>query len=200
MSKWSISDEQVKLSGTNVVDDLVAASAPARLVKPSYVPTRIAFVDSLLALADQVTNGKAGVLQRATSYLIVGGFAAVVNLACLTLFYNVWSMPFPRPVHYVVAFVLASEISIMANFIPNDRITFSRLPGHGRSWWARCLRFHSTCIVGTIITFVISISLHLYVGLAALYAQAIAIIVALIFNFTFHHLWTYRHVAPHSAA
>ena len=165
MSKWSISDEQVELSGANVVDDLIGTPAPTRPAEPSYVPTRIAFVDSLLALADQMTNGKAGVLQRAVSYLVVGGFAAVVNLVCLTLFYNVWKMPFSRPVHYVVAFVLASEISIMANFIPNDRITFSRLAGHARSWWARCLRFHSTCIVGTIITFVVSVSLHLYVGI-----------------------------------
>ncbi len=162
----------------------------------SYAPTGVAFLDSLLELADRMTAGKAGVLQRAVSYLIVGGFAATVNLICLYILYDVIQMPLGTTTHYVVAFIIAAEISILANFIPNDRITFSHLPGHARSWWQRCWRFHSTAIAGTLITFVISLGLKLELHLHTVIAQSIAIIIALVFNFTFHHIWTYRHIKP----
>ncbi|GAC1457715.1 MAG: hypothetical protein PVSMB4_17490 [Ktedonobacterales bacterium] len=165
--------------------------------EPSYYLTGVAFLDSLLAYLDGMTYGKAGLLQRATTYLMVGGFAAVVNLLCLYVLTDIVPMPYPRVTHKLIAWVIASEISILANFIPNDRITFSRLPGHARSWWARCVRFHSTAIIGTLITLVIYSVLNIWVlHWPTLIAESIAIIIALIFNFTFHHLWTYRHVAP----
>ncbi len=162
--------------------------------EPSYIPTGVAILDSLMQMVDGVTAGKAGMLQRAVSYLIVGGFAACVNLASLYIFNDIVPMPFPRVVHNIVAFLLAAEISILANFIPNDRITFSRLPGHARSWWMRCLRFHSTAIAGTLITFIIFSVMHIWLGLHTLIAESTGIIVALVFNFTFHHIWTYRHI------
>jgi putative flippase GtrA len=163
--------------------------------EPSYIPTGVAFLDSLMELVDGMTAGKAGVLQRAVSYLMVGGFAACVNLICLYIFNDMVPMPFPWVVHNIVAFLLAAEISILANFIPNDRITFSRLPGHARSWWMRCLRFHSTAIAGTLVTLIIFSVMHIWLGLHTLIAESTGIMVALVFNFTFHHIWTYRHLA-----
>ncbi|HKB47942.1 MAG TPA: GtrA family protein [Ktedonobacterales bacterium] len=160
----------------------------------SYTPTGVAILDALLAWAEERTSGKAGLLQRVFTYLVIGGFAAVVNLLFLGLFYQVIKLDINDTVHYYVAFALAAEISIFANFIPNDRITFSRLPGHVRSWWARCLRFHSTVIVGTLITLAISSALKFGLKMNFLIAQAIAIIIALTFNFTMHHVWTYRGV------
>jgi dolichol-phosphate mannosyltransferase len=144
-------------------------------------------------LADDITRGKAAVLQRAVSYLIIGGFAACVNLAVFVVLVDVVKVPVNELVHYTAAYLIAAEISIMANFIPNDHFTFRHLPGHARSWWQRCWRFHSTAIAGTIITYVISSALRFQLGVIPLFSQAIGIIIALIFNFTFHHLWTYRH-------
>jgi putative flippase GtrA len=162
--------------------------------EPSFVLTGVALVDSLFATADRITNGKAGMLQRVTTYLIIGGFAAVVNLVVLYLLDSKIPLPVAANARWWVAQVAATEISILANFIPNDHFTFSRLPGHARSWWARCLRFHSTCIVGSLLTIAISSALHYGLHFVTLIAQAIAILIALVFNFTFHHLWTYRHV------
>jgi putative flippase GtrA len=76
----------------------------------------------------------------------------------------------------------------------NDRITFSHLPGHARSWGARCLRFHSTSAAGTIATLVMSFAFKTWLGMTALIAEAVAILLALVLNFTMHHLWTYRHL------
>lgn len=171
---------------------LLTPEAPAPVV--SYSPTGIALADAVLARVETITHGKAGLLQRAFSYVFIGGIAAVINLIMLFLFYNVLSMPLPTNLHWLIAFIIAAEISTMSNFVLNDRITFSRLPGHARSWWARCLRFHSTSVAGTVATLVMSFGFKTWLGLSALIAQAIAIMVALILNFTMHHVWTYRHV------
>jgi putative flippase GtrA len=160
----------------------------------SFKPTGIAVVDRALARVDGVSGGRAGALLHVGSYLLSGGFAALVNLIGLHLLYDVLQLAVPDQVHFLIAYTLASEASIVANFIPNDRFTFSRLPGHARSWWVRCLRFHSTCIAGTLLTLVISDTLHFWLGFPALIGQAIAILIALIFNFSMHHLWTYRHL------
>ncbi len=174
------------------VEETLAPPVAAMHGEPGWVRTGIALVDNLFAWIDRATNGKGGVIQRLCTYLIIGGWAAVVNLTFLFLVYQVIKLPFSDGVHYIVAFAIASEISIFANFIPNDYVTFSRLPGHSRSWLARCLRYHATTIVGTLITLAISAALKLGLGMFWLWAQSIAIIIALIFNFSVHHLWTYR--------
>ncbi len=163
-------------------------------VGPSFAPSGVALLDHLLKLVDDKTHGKGGMLQRAFSYLIIGAFGAVINLMVLDICLFAGPMPANRQLHWLVAFLVAAEVSILANFIPNDRITFGRLPGHARPWWLRCARFHSTTLVGTGVTLVISYSLHRWFGFLAVLAEAIAIVVALVFNFTLHHLWTYRAV------
>jgi dolichol-phosphate mannosyltransferase len=177
-------------------EETLAQPAMATHDEAGYARTGIALIDNLFAWIDRVTNGKGGFVQRLCTYLIIGGWAAVVNLTFFGFFLNVVKMPVSDGVHYVIAFVIAAEISILANFVPNDYITFSRLPGHARSWLARCLRFHTTTIIGTLITLAISAALKLGLGMYWLWAQSIAIIIALIFNFSAHHLWTYRRITP----
>jgi putative flippase GtrA len=175
-------------------DTAILPKARAERSLPSYHPTGMAKVDGLLDLTDRLTGGRAEWIQRAFSYLFVGGIAAVINLVTLQLMLNALEgAPFSHQVHYVIAFAIATEVSIMANFIPNDRITFSHLAGHSRSWIQRCARFHVTCTGGIIVTFAVSALLHLIFKVPALPAQAVALIIATAFNFTFHHLFTYRH-------
>ena len=159
----------------------------------SYIPTRWPIVNKSLDIADTLTGGRAGILQRVVNYLMFGGFAAVVNLVLVTFIYYGVTLPVSQRMHYAIAFVVATEVSIMTNFIPQDLVTFRHLPGHSRSWLARCLRFHMTSVGGVIVTFVVSFTLHEIIGIQLTIAQAIAIIVALSFNFTFHHIFTYRH-------
>lgn len=160
----------------------------------SYYLTRWPAVNQLLAVVEERTQGKAGLIQRAFTYLLVGGFAACVNLAVFGIMLRLPILASSDQVHNIVAYLVAAELSILANFIPNDRITFSHLPGHSRSWYVRCLRFHTTTIVGTIITFVIEWITHYGFNIPQIFAEAIGIIIALFFNFTMHHVFTYRHV------
>ncbi len=188
-------DERALIEAANMDPTIrtPAAHAPAVAAK-SYYDTRWPLVNRALALTEQVTHGKAGVIQRAFTYLIIGGTAAVVNLGILAIF---WHFGSPTVLWYLIlANVVAYELSIMANFIPNDYFTFRRLDGHNRSWLARCLRFHITSLSGVAVTSILfTLFFHLMGQQAhlALVAQAIAIIIATFYNFTVHHLFTYRH-------
>ena len=167
---------------------------------PSYRSTRWALVNRALDIVDTVTGGRAGQVQRFFSFAFIGGLASLVNLLVLYVAYYHISMPvITIHVHYVIAFLLASEISILANFIPNDYFTFRHLPGHQRSWGARCLRFHLTSISGTVLTFLINFGLSYGLHISPVVAQAVALIIVLFYNFTVHHLFTYRHIKTAAA-
>ena len=163
-------------------------------VSPTLFPRILAFVD-------RVSGGRADWVVRFVSYAIVGGTAAVVNLICFSLLYYRSPIYFgsdatAQSLRYIVVFAIAAEISTLTNFTINDRVTFSKLPGHARSWIVRCLRFHLTTVVGTLLTFVISFTLA-RLGLAALLAQMTAIGIAFLVNFTLHHVFTYSRLHGH---
>ncbi len=164
------------------------------LVKPqSYRPTPWGIVNALLDVADMITRGRAGLLQRLSTFVLFGGIAAIVNLVVFyVVFYHI-PLPVSTTTHNIIASVLAAEISIMANFIPNDHFTFRYLPGRNRSWIARCARFQLTSVGGSLLTFLIEFGFSSVGHLPAIIAQAAALILVLVYNFSFHHIFTYRH-------
>ena len=180
------------LAPEQLIPELLPVTPSAK--PQSYRSTPWSMVNSLLDAVDTVTRGRAGLLQRLTTFVFFGGIAAVVNLVVFYLvFYHV-PLPVSTPIHNIIASVLAAEISIMANFVPNDHFTFRYLAGRSRSWAARCSRFHVTSIGGSILTFLIEFSITSFAHLPAIIAQAIAIVIVLFYNFSFHHIFTYRHV------
>jgi putative flippase GtrA len=190
--------------------------------RPSYTPTSWVIVNRALDIADQVTNGRADWVQRFFSYSFIGGIAALVNL----LVFSMLAYPYiTKPandvvhiliarlitsinhstgmsvgdiVHTLIAQLIAFEISLMVNFIPNDYFTFRHLAGHSRSWGARLLRYHITSITGFCLTSSIEYLLSHGVHLIPFFSQAIALILVFIYNFTFHHIFTYRHISHKS--
>jgi putative flippase GtrA len=165
----------------------------------TYQPTPWALVNRVLDIVDSVSGGRAGQIQRFFSFVFIGGMASLVNLLVLYVVYYHISMPGSIHVHYVIAFLLASEISILANFVPNDYFTFRHLAGHQRSWSARCLRYHITSVSGTALTFLINFGLSYGLRISPVLAQAVALIIVLFYNFTVHHLFTYRQVKTAAA-
>lgn len=139
----------------------------------------------------RMTPIKDAALQRLFAYIVVGVLSAGVNLAIFHMIYDVALISYPGAERYLLAYAGAAETAAMANFLLNDRYTFQRLPGHARPWLARCLRFHSTAAGGLFVTLMLSLGFHYGLHLAPLLAQAMAILLALIFNLTMHHLWTY---------
>lgn len=172
-----------------------ASAAHAASVTQTYQPTGIVIFDRGLDIVDSVTGGKAGVFQRLCTYLVFGGFAAVVNLTIFWVLFYKSTWPQDDNVRKIVAQAAAYEISILANFIPNDYFTFRHMAGHTRSWNARAVRFHITSVSGIIVTALIFTLFNVVFGVEALVAQAIALVLATAYNFTVHHLFTYRHTA-----
>ncbi len=181
-----------ELAQEQILQEPLSANPLATL--PSYHPTPWGIVNSLLDRVDTLTHGRAGLLQRFSSFVVIGGFAAVVNLVVFYLVFYHIPLPVSTSTHNVIASLLAAEISIMANFIPNDHFTFRYLPGRERSWIARCARFQMTSIGGSILTFLIEFGFSTLAHFPPIIAQAIALILVLFYNFAFHHLFTYRHV------
>ncbi|TMC22525.1 MAG: GtrA family protein [Chloroflexi bacterium] len=175
------------------LDQGVQEKPLAELRLPSYRPYPWAFLNRIFDIVDSMTNGRAGLLQRFAMFVLIGGCAALVNLIVFFLVYHVVGLPVDDRVHNVIASILSAELSILANFIPNDYFTFRHLNGHNRSWSARCLRFHITAIGGSVLTFMIQFGFT-YVGhVVSIVGQAIALIIVLFYNFSFHHIFTYRH-------
>ncbi len=158
---------------------------------PTYRPTGWPLVDRALSWLDRRTAGRADWFQRLATFLVVGGFGTVVNLACFSAVYYGARLPFSAGARWLIAFAVGSEISILTNFFANDFFTFGALPGHARPRVVRCARFHVTAAGGVLVTMLISFVLMSALFPAVL-AQALAILVATIFNFVVHHLYTYR--------
>jgi putative flippase GtrA len=175
-----------------VLDPEIANVQPAS-VGHTYHPTRWSFVNNLLDRVDSVSKGRAGQLQRFVSFAFLGGIASLVNLGIYSEILS-HHMPANYDVRWLLAFLLASEISIIVNFSLNDYFTFRHLPGHERSWSARCTRFHMTSISAILLTFLINFGLSHGLHIDPVLAQAIAILIVLFYNFAIHHLFTYRQV------
>ncbi|HEX4203588.1 MAG TPA: GtrA family protein [Ktedonobacteraceae bacterium] len=161
---------------------------------PSYQPTRWGIVNRILDRVDDITRGKAGWCQRFFIFACVGGVAALVNLAIFAAIMYGVPLSTAEWVHNVIASVLAAEISIIANFLLNDYFTFRNLEGHARSWGARFLRFNITCVGGALLTFLIEFGFRFIGHIPAIIGQAAALIIVLFYNFSFHHIFTYRQI------
>jgi putative flippase GtrA len=154
------------------------------------------FLNSL----DRLTGGRKDLILRLFSFLFIGGLGAMVNILCFTAAYSTLLPSASTLVAYFVAFLLATEVSMLTNFALNDGITFRHFRGTHRSWLTRCLRFHATSAGGTALTLGISFSLLHFVLIRAVLAQALALVIATAFNFVGHHVFTYRHVGEGVAA
>jgi putative flippase GtrA len=169
-----------------ITDNLRGELAPAQ----SYYDTRWPWLNQILATTENVTHGKAGVLQRLFTYLIIGGTAAVVNLILFAIF-NHYGTTSTLSFYAIVANIVVYGVSILANFIPNDYFTFSHLEGHNRSWLARCLRFYTTSLSGVVVTILLHALFYNALHVQTFIAQVIALILAVIYNFIVHHIFTY---------
>jgi putative flippase GtrA len=164
-----------------------------RVQTPPFVPKK-----SVLAVRypvlynkiDSLTAGRADEVVRATLFLIMGGSAALLNLICVALLNRVLD---PRRFIFLIS-MIATEASLIFNFVLNDRFTFSSLIDGRRSYLQRCLRFHGPAMFGFFLTTILSTTIYhvAYPHLHPVMSQAIAIVFVLPVNFTFHRFWTFR--------
>jgi putative flippase GtrA len=117
---------------------------------------------------------------------VVGASGYVVNLAVFTL------MVGPIDLHYIPAAVLAFCVAVTNNFWWNRHWTFDAKHGHAGFQAARFL----TVSVLALGVNLIALELLVRAGVTDVPAQALAVIIAMPFNFIGNKLWTFDSLAP----
>src|ERR1700753_2241021 len=169
-------------SSLEVVDELVEMVdqvAPASLIVPSYSPTQWDFLNNILDRVDLITKGRAGTLVKFVTFLVIGGFTTLINLAIVWVVYYKLSLPIADTLHNLVAAALGSELSLIVNFMLNDKFNFNDGAGRDRPWLVRGMRFNATGLVGVFLTIGIESGFVDLLHLAPLIADAIAVIIVL---------------------
>jgi putative flippase GtrA len=112
---------------------------------------------------------------------LVGGSGYVVNLAVFAVLNG------PLDIHYIAAAILAFCVAVTNNFWWNRHWTFDAKHGHAGF---QAARFFTVSVLALVIN-LIALKLLVNGGVSELPAQAIAVAIAMPFNFVGNKLWTF---------
>jgi putative flippase GtrA len=112
---------------------------------------------------------------------LVGASGYVVNLAVFAVLVG------PLNVHHIAAAILAFGVAVMNNFWWNRHWTFDAKHGHAGF---QAARFFTVSVLALVINLV-ALELLIRGGMGELAAQAIAVAIAMPFNFIGNKLWTF---------
>jgi putative flippase GtrA len=112
---------------------------------------------------------------------LVGASGYVVNLAVFAVLVG------PLNVHHIAAAILAFGVAVMNNFWWNRHWTFDAKHGHAGF---QAARFFTVSVLALVINLV-ALELLIRGGMGDLSAQAIAVAIAMPFNFIGNKLWTF---------
>jgi putative flippase GtrA len=113
---------------------------------------------------------------------LVGGSGYLVNLAAFALLAGALDL------HYAVAAVGAFCVAVTNNFLLNRHWTFDA--GHGHAGF-QAARFFAVSVAALLINLAVLDALVSATSLTELTSQAIAVAVAMPFNFIGNKLWTF---------
>ena len=146
---------------------------------------------SLLTQGDYIRHlfslmRRSGELDRLMKFVLVGGSGTLVNLGLLALLRE------GAGIHYLISGALAFEVSVIWNFLLNDRFTFSDRRRNNTGLLGRLSRFNVTSLGGFAIYLGILGFLTEILGLHYLASAAIGILSAFGWNFIVNSRWTWR--------
>lgn len=121
---------------------------------------------------------------RMSRFAAVGVLGAILNLAIMWVFVHL------TPVHYVMAAVVAAEVSILHNFLMQEHFVFRDIK-HGR-WRARALVFLAFNNLEALIRIPLLIILVDGLGVRPVISQALLLGVAFVGRFLFTSRVVYR--------
>ncbi|HEY5708411.1 MAG TPA: GtrA family protein [Solirubrobacterales bacterium] len=113
---------------------------------------------------------------------LVGGSGYVINLAVFALLSGELGM------HHVSAALGAFCVAVSSNFLWNRHWTFAAADGHAGF---QAARFFAVSVAALLVNLVVLEALLLSTSMDALAAQAIAVAIAMPFNFLGNKLWTF---------
>jgi putative flippase GtrA len=116
-----------------------------------------------------------------SKFVIVGGSGYVVNLIVFAILTEALDL------HHISAAVLAFCVAVTNNFLLNRHWTFTATDGHAGF---QAARFFTVSVLALVVNLV-ALELLIRADMPELGAQAIAIAVAMPFNFIGNKLWTF---------
>ena len=123
---------------------------------------------------------------RMSRFAVVGALGTVVNLVTMALLLALGA-------HYLVAAVVAAEISILHNFLAQERLVFRDLRERSdASWWRRWALFFGFNNVEALARMPLLALLVSGLGLQPVMAQALTLAIAFVVRFVFVSRVIYR--------
>ncbi|SFR90396.1 dolichol-phosphate mannosyltransferase [Microbacterium sp. cf046] len=122
-------------------------------------------------------------------FAVIGGLGAIANVAI------VWGLTHVG-VNYLVAAIIASEVTIVGNFLLQERFVFQDMKGEASGVWARFAKSFSFNNAELLIRIPIVAIMVSGGHISAVIATAITLIVAFIVRFVFHSLVVYAPRKP----
>ena len=124
---------------------------------------------------------------RFIKFLLVGASGVVVNLSAQFILKDLVNLTLP------VAVAAAIEVSIISNFVLNDKFTFrDRLSGGGSNFLSRLFKFNGVSLVGAGVQYAITLFLALAIGIYHIPAALIGIVIATMVNYIVNNWWTWK--------
>jgi putative flippase GtrA len=112
---------------------------------------------------------------------IVGASGYLINLAVFGVVNG------PLNIHYIAAAIIAFSVAVTSNFWWNRHWTFDAKQGHAGF---QAARFFTVSVLALVVN-LIALKLLVGGGMSELPAQAIAVAIAMPFNFVGNKLWTF---------
>ncbi len=122
---------------------------------------------------------------RMSRFAIIGGLGTLANIAI------VWLLTL-LGMSWLPAAVIAAELTIVGNFLMQERFVFRDLRHEGKSGWARFGQSFTFNNVETLVRMPVMALLVETMHVAAVLATAITLLVAFVVRFTFHSRIVYR--------
>jgi dolichol-phosphate mannosyltransferase len=126
-------------------------------------------------------------LEKILRFAIVGCSGILVNMGLL------WLLTTFADIYYLVSSIIAIEVSIINNFIWNDRWTFGGEKAHrGRSFATRIGLFHLVSAGGAVINWLILFVLTEFAGVYYLVSNLAGILAAFVWNYLVNRHYTWK--------
>jgi dolichol-phosphate mannosyltransferase len=142
---------------------------------------------------------RSGELLRFIKFALVGGSGVVVNVGLywlLTRFAGFTPLDDAASGNILsgnLALTISIEASIITNFILNNYFTFADRNVKGiKAFLSHLLNFNLICLIGALIQIGVTNLLAVGFGLYDLFSLAIAISVAMLWNYLLNNWWTWR--------
>lgn len=117
-------------------------------------------------------------------FAIIGGLGALVNLAIM------WAL-IQVGVEYLVAAVVGAELTIVGNFIAQERFVFQDMRGEANGVWSRFAKSFAFNNVEALVRIpIIALMVNSW-HISSVIAAAITLLVAMVVRFMFHSLVVY---------